>query len=148
MKTHIYGLIDPRTQKIRYIGQTIQKPSYRFRNHLSEVKNPKYNTKKINWLKSLLNKNLEPQLIILEKTTEKLADTKEKEWISKYNNLTNLTEGGNDVCSNIKEYQRRTIDRKVYSYNEFSKKISKYSNMKDAEKSIKCKKDMIKPGLK
>lgn len=143
MKTYIYGLIDPRTNKIRYIGQTIQPPKYRLNNHLSEVKNPKYNTRKINWLKSLLNNGLKPELVILDTTTKDKADDLEKQWISKFDNLTNLTEGGNGVCANIRQYHRRTIDKKVYSYNEFTKEIIEYDNIKEASEQIKCNKDNI-----
>lgn len=145
MKAYIYGLKDPKNNLIRYIGQTMQPPRYRFSNHLSEVKNPRYNTRKINWLKSLLKDNVFPALIILEETTKEQADDREKYWIRQYkqNDLTNLTEGGNDVCSNIKEYHRRTKDKKVYSFNEWTKEIKEYSNVKEASIYVNCKANNI-----
>lgn len=49
--------------KVRYVGQTRSHPKERYRSHLSlkQVRTPKEK-----WIRGLINKELKPQLIILE----------------------------------------------------------------------------------
>jgi group I intron endonuclease len=63
----VYGLIDPRNGLLKYIGQTIRGLT-RIRDHIYDLNdyNSKYNTRKINWLKSLKRKNLVFEVIYLE----------------------------------------------------------------------------------
>lgn len=65
--TFIYGLIDPRTQEIKYIGKTVQGIE-RLRQHFYSSGNRKYegNTKKINWCKKLKSLGLIFDVIYLE----------------------------------------------------------------------------------
>jgi len=148
MKGYIYALKCPIINKIRYIGQTIQKPSYRYNNHLNEIKKPRYNTKKVNWLKKVLRNNLLPELIILEEIdncTKELLDNREIYWITQNKNLplVNGNDGGFNVCKAIQKYQKRTIDRKVYSFNEHTKEIIEYENVKNAASIVDCKSSNI-----
>lgn len=92
---YIYTLSDPITKEIRYVGKTVQKPTYRLSQHISQSR---CNNKKDYchcWIKSLLNKKLEPIINIIEKTYD---INRECYWIKYYkdNNykLTNLQEGG------------------------------------------------------
>lgn len=58
VRIYFYTLIDPITNKIRYVGQTVNPPN-RFRNHIYEAK--KYNKNhKERWIIQLLRKNLMP----------------------------------------------------------------------------------------
>lgn len=57
---YIYGLVDPETTAIRYIGKSIH-PEERLRNHINE----KYPCHRRNWIDSLKKKGLEPGLICL-----------------------------------------------------------------------------------
>ncbi len=148
MKGYIYALKCPIIDQIRYIGQTVQKPSYRYNNHLNEIKKPKYNTKKVNWLKKVLRNNLLPELIILEEIdncTKELLNEREIYWISENKDLplVNGNEGGNNVCKAIQKYHRRTIDKKVYSYNEFTKELIEYKNIEEAGKQVNVNKHNI-----
>lgn len=75
-KTYIYGLLCPIETKIRYVGQSVQ-PVERYRQHLASprgvmkghsdwrekgyLSNPKEA-----WLGELLDRDLEPELVILE----------------------------------------------------------------------------------
>jgi len=89
--TFIYGLKDPITDEIRYIGKS-NNPKSRYSRHISNSKNPK--TKCYCWIKGLIDKNLKPVLVILEEVSISEWGQKEDYWISKFNNLTNLIDGG------------------------------------------------------
>ena len=56
MKTFIYGLCDPETNEIRYIGKSNQ-PKKRLQDHIYSCERTV--THKNNWIKSLLNKKYE-----------------------------------------------------------------------------------------
>lgn len=144
MKGYIYGLKDPIKNEIRYIGQTTIKPSYRYRHHLWESKNTKDGkTRKNNWILKLLRLNKLPELIILEEFTDissKDLDLKEIKWISFFKNqgniLVNSTNGGKELAGKFKKYRKRTEKKKVYSFNEFTKKVIEYKNVKEAAKVL------------
>ncbi len=94
---YIYGLIDPRTQEIRYIGFTNKNIKDRLKSHLTKS-SLKTNTHKNNWIKSLLKKNLKPEIFQLQETNEKEWQFDEQ-WNIQYFlsigcNLTNGTAGG------------------------------------------------------
>jgi hypothetical protein len=59
----IYGLIDPNTKELRYIGKT-KNLKDRIYNHYKKEK-LKPNTYKNNWLKSLLKLNQRAEIIVL-----------------------------------------------------------------------------------
>lgn len=89
----IYGLFDPRTQELRYIGKAAN-PNKRFRDHLhDEARNHR-----TNWIKSLKMLGLIPEMLILEEVSEEVAYKEEHWWISYMKglgaDLTNLTDGG------------------------------------------------------
>lgn len=108
---YIYGLIDPFTHKVRYIGQSIR-PYQRLTNHC----NDKSKTHRTNWIQSLIRIGSRPRLIILQELPSG-SDWKSAEikWISisrKYNwPLTNCTDGGDGVtnlCGPGKERMLKT----------------------------------------
>lgn len=97
MKYIIYGLTDPDTQEVRYIGKStsgMKRPM--------EHKKPfnlKGHSHKIHWIKQLIEQNKKYGVIVLEitETPEELND-REIFWINEYKNrgitLTNSTDGG------------------------------------------------------
>ena len=89
----IYGLCDPQTNVVRYVGKTSHPVKQRLREHLrpSALRVPSH---KNYWLRSLLAKGLVPDIKILAHPP--IENWKEAEvfWISQFSNLTNLTEGG------------------------------------------------------
>lgn len=91
MKNYIYGLIDPRTNEVRYVGKTFS-IERRVKEHTSEH-SLKYRTRKNNWLKELLRAGFSPEVTILEECGEDWED-RERYWITQFPNLTNGTEGG------------------------------------------------------
>lgn len=98
---YIYGLIDPITNRIRYIGYTKNKnPKMRLYGHISEAKTlskpSSKNNHKNNWIRKLLNLNIRPRFIIIEIVPFSKRKKKEKEWIAFFGkeNLVNATDGG------------------------------------------------------
>jgi hypothetical protein len=96
---YIYTLLDPRDNLVHYVGKCIN-PIIRLRSHL-KPSNLIRNTKKDQWIKSLLSLNLKPIISIIEKTTVKSWQRRERFWIKFYKeqglNLVNTTSGGAGV---------------------------------------------------
>jgi hypothetical protein len=101
MKNYIYILTDPITNDVRYVGKSIN-PEVRVRKHISEAKTGKSNNHRINWIKSLLNKNLRPNIEIIDETNDDWV-LLEEYWISQFTtwgfNLVNGTDGGENPPS-------------------------------------------------
>lgn len=95
-KVFIYALIDPRENQIRYIGKA-NNPLERLKDHLSK-RSLKIKTYKNNWIKSLLELNLKPNIEIIDEILESEWQFWEQHYISLYKswgfNLTNGTLGG------------------------------------------------------
>lgn len=91
----IYILIDPRTNEVRYVGVTVGSLATRLNVHLQEARNPAKASHKINWIRSLLKKDLRPLIEELEVTPDR---SREIHWIAFYRSrgvrLTNMTDGG------------------------------------------------------
>ncbi len=99
---YIYGLIDPRDQKVKYVGRTKQDPHLRFISHLSFYNRNKSNSNKHLWLKDLYP--LVPELIILETVEPCEAIAAEEKWINSFEGLTNMAsahQGGDKSYSII-----------------------------------------------
>jgi hypothetical protein len=106
----IYGLIDPFTFKVRYIGKTMNLKQ-RFDRQLNEQSK----TYRCNWIQSLRSKGKKPVQVVLQE----LNDTDdwqaaEKKWIAiakKYGwDLVNGTDGGDGVVNLPKESRQRIAD--------------------------------------
>lgn len=116
--TFIYGLKDPITNEIRYIGKS-NNPKSRYSRHISNAKKPK--TKCYCWIKGLIDENLKPILVILEEVDINEWGEKEDYWISQFHNLTNLIDGGKFCPMSIP-----SIAKKVAIKNT-GRKLSKYT---------------------
>jgi hypothetical protein len=64
MKYYIYGLIDPRDYKVRYVGRTSQRIDRRFAAHILAAKAAKNPSPVYEWMRSL--QPLQPWLVCLE----------------------------------------------------------------------------------
>jgi hypothetical protein len=84
---YIYGLVDPRTNQVRYIGASLD-PWRRRSEHLSEARSSSQTPKAL-WLRDLLCAGLEPSLTILARTTRSTWRSVEEKWIASYSDLTN-----------------------------------------------------------
>lgn len=76
MKISIYGLVDPRNNTIRYIGQAIDY-NRRFSQHLSDSAD----TPKVKWISELKDSGLKPSIIILGECDESESHYLENWWI-------------------------------------------------------------------
>lgn len=109
----IYGLKDPITKELRYVGQTTKESTnYRFKGHINEKKN----TRKNQWIRSLKNKNTLPVIFIIDECYS-LDELNRLEifWIGYFKSigcrLTNVTIGG-DGAKGVKQ-SAETIAKRV-----------------------------------
>lgn len=133
----IYGLIDPNTKELRYIGYSSNLQKRYYNHHLMSAL--KANTYRNHWIKSLLAKGQKAEMIVIESypTPEELPQA-EIEMIAYYKyigcNLTNGTAGGDGSTKKIITEETRLKLRnanlgKVRS-KETKEKISKSSKGK------------------
>lgn len=98
-KVYIYGLYDPRDDKLRYIGKTIH-PKARLWDHITDAKSRAIANGKAEWIRELLKLGLYPELRILEECTRENWIEREVQWIAdeiaKGTDLFNIAEGGNN----------------------------------------------------
>lgn len=92
----IYKLIDPRTNLIRYVGQTTTSLKQRLKKHLSD--SIRINTHVCLWIRNLINVNLEPVMECIEEVDNQYLDEREIYYIRIFRglgfDLTNIMNGG------------------------------------------------------
>lgn len=92
--TKIYGLADPRTGHLRYVGKTVRSLKERLAGH-TEVRHRKFHNAR--WVNSLWNKGLRPEIFLIEEVSGTGSD-EERFYIAYFRSvgcdLTNATEGG------------------------------------------------------
>lgn len=115
----IYALVDPRNQRIRYIGKT-SNAERRLYEHIAEGRRP--STHRTRWINQLTRAGIEPILIELEEVTQENWQERERFWIQHYkqegHSLTNGTDGGDGIVnpsvelrSKRSQYRKSAIDR-------------------------------------
>lgn len=62
----IYGLFDPVSQELRYIGKTQSRLSERLAHHIWRAEHEKSNTHKKQWILNLKRQNKKPEIVLLE----------------------------------------------------------------------------------
>lgn len=140
MKTiTIYGLIDPNDGHVKYIGKTsnIKK---RLSEHINTTLKKNKLTKKEAWIKSLINKNLKPEIFEIDAINNKEWKFWEQHYICLFKSwgfdLKNLTDGGdgwesgnvpwNKGIPHTKEFKERLSKLKIGKLNNrFGVKLSK-----------------------
>lgn len=104
--TFIYGLVDPRTGHVRYVGKS-HNPKNRLQNHLTP-RQLKSKSHKNSWLRGLLDSGYKPRLVLLEEVNESKWQEAERRWIVYYRSLpgypplTNGTSGGDGIDKGTK----------------------------------------------
>lgn len=92
----IYGLSDPETDIVRYVGQTDGDPDYRYHRHVTQAQYGRERNKiKAQWIASLLAKGKKPLLVILEKCPLCQLNKREQWWIQHF------TSAGNELVNVI-----------------------------------------------
>lgn len=93
----IYKLLDPNTNRIRYVGATLLSIEQRVSEHLKDARRTEP-THKRHWLKLLASQDQVPLAMLLEKTDKHNWQTREQYWIKHFREcgepLTNGTNGG------------------------------------------------------
>lgn len=97
-KVLIYALKDPGTNDIRYVGKTVNLKN-RMNRHKRDALSGNTAIRRNAWLRSLLHKNQEPVIQILEETNETEWAERERYYIALHHSekLTNMTAGG-ETC--------------------------------------------------
>jgi group I intron endonuclease len=91
--TYIYGLVNPITNNIFYIGKS-DNPRKRLSQHINESRLNNKALKKGNYIRNLIENNIIPVCTILEKVSFTEWKNKEVYYISLYSDLTNDAPGG------------------------------------------------------
>lgn len=127
---YIYGLYSTDENNIRYVGKTnnLQK---RLKEHILAAKRNR-KTHRDNWILKNLKENNNINIKLLEECSNENWQEKEKYWISKIENLTNHTEGGE--CGHGYVYN--------ITYDE-AKEIVKTLNIKSKTEWFKYVKDKL-----
>jgi len=88
---YIYTLSDPRTNQIRYVGQTINSPSKRLAQHLHQEARTVGKLTYVNsWIRNLKLHNFKPILNVLEQCALENLDEREIHYIREYRKTCNL----------------------------------------------------------
>lgn len=107
----IYGLCDPETGELRYVGRT-DDVKRRLAIHLSAARAPGPRTHCANWIRSLLLQGKEPDVDVLDFVPAEDAHHMEREYIALWryligDRLTNLTDGGDGLLNPSPEVRAR-----------------------------------------
>ena len=120
MKTFIYGLCDPDTNEVRYIGKS-NSPKKRILDHIYSCNDSI--THKNNWIKSLLKDGKKPILKVIDEVPIIDWQMWETYYIKKYrdagHNLTNHSDGGNGTTQHdYNTIEKMKLRHKLYpNYN-------------------------------
>ena len=147
--TSIYGLIDPRTKQIRYIGKA-NDPAKRYYDHIKQAKDG-YKSYKCNWIRNLFKAGRKPVLIILQRYIPlKLWRDAERFWVQyckdKGYKVTNLYPAGigADVSEESKKKMSESQKQKWEDF-EYKKKHREGMIRTKAQRSKSVKVAMSKP---
>ena len=104
----IYGLVDPTSNAIRYVGFTSKKLDRRLWEHIHESKS-RNTCHRHRWIRSLIRNGSLPTIRMLETVTEENRQERERAWIVALsaNNLTNSTDGGEGLINPSEDVRRR-----------------------------------------
>lgn len=117
MSIFIYGLRDPRTQELRYVGKTDKLLSTRLSQHISEAKKISKKAHRHKWILQVLKDGLKPIIEPLEETDDQNWEEAERRWIARFREqgvrLTNMTDGGEGPVGRKLSPEQIELIRKV-----------------------------------
>jgi len=142
---YIYGLIDPTTNQLRYVGKSIS-PYIRLRKHISERN--KHDSYKDRWVRKLIMNGVRPELLIIDIVCKHDWEFWEKFYISYFRGLgfklTNSTEGGDQPPSTIGRKHTKESKQKMSD----SKKGKIIPWLNDGKERTKKHRDNLSKSLK
>ena len=153
---YIYALLDPQTGVVRYIGKTIR-PKERLKQHIDRSKKPRY--KKECWIKSLINKGLYPEMIIIDECDFEDSSLIEEMYISLFKgwgfDLTNLQSKSANGVGRHSNYTRYKISKSLKGKKQSKETIEKrrlsvtkaWENIELLEKQRDRSKNLNKLGI-
>ena len=101
MNVTVYGLIDPRDRRCRYVGKTKHAIADRLRGHLSDARRRGSTLPRFRWINQLSNLGLKPEIVALEIVHENDWQTAEQMWVhemrARFSGLLNATDGGDGI---------------------------------------------------
>jgi hypothetical protein len=137
----VYGLCDPRSGELRYVGYS-KKPRIRFNHHMWEAK--RVRTRKNNWIRALLRLGLEPERFVIEEalSSREAAAEAEVGWIAYFRmigcRLTNATDGGDGAVGHrwsTEERARMSEQRRGERHPNFGKHLDDVTRERIASSS-------------
>jgi len=150
----IYGLTDPETGGIRYVGKTSQGLKKRLQGHLRD----KTQCHRVSWIKSLRDKGLTPSIITIEEVPNDDWQSWEMYWIEVFReagySLVNSTSGGDGINNpgpeTLQKMREANMGRKLTE--EHRRKISEGNKGKNLgrkhSKEAICKSSEARKGNK
>ena len=139
--TNIYILIDPRDNKVRYVGKA-NNVSQRYKAHLNRAR--KHQIHKANWIKQLKELNLKPILEVVDIVPIDEWIFWETYWIAQFKvwgfDLINYTNGG-DGCTfaNQTSFKKGQNGKKVVGYNSKFEKNYEFDSMRQGEEFLRTR---------
>lgn len=80
----IYGLVDPRTHYVFYVGRTTMRLSQRLNAHIDKARRQKSQSPKSQRIRDLLRRGLRPEIVEIDSVPVDDAAQAEGEWIARY----------------------------------------------------------------
>lgn len=140
----IYGLIDPRTGELRYVGKTGKSLNIRLFGHLGDHRR----NHRTSWIKSVVDSGEIPDIFEIDEVPDDYWQESEKFWINYFRyigaNLTNSVDGG--YGTNPSEYTKQKIRNSLLGHPvsvETRKKISRAGLGRKV--SVETREKMSKP---
>ena len=138
---YIYTLIDPISKEVKYIGKA---NSYhrRYISHLNDaIKQSRIKKQKVSiWIKELLDKNLKPDMEVIEVANESNWQERERYWIAEYRkkgNILNIHKGGTGLDYNEEMRKKKSATIKAL-----------WKNPEYRERVLASRKNMYTPELR
>lgn len=99
----IYGLVDPLTQQLRYVGKTRGTTRKRLLQHIGDVRRGRVYIPRHKWISEMLSRGEQPEIFEIETVEDSAWREAEQFWIASLRlagcNLLNATDGGDGLCS-------------------------------------------------
>lgn len=149
----IYGLIDPRTNLIAYIGQTTLSLELRLRTHINCLNSKKDKSKRKNWITSIINSGLKLTIELIDEVPFCDWEYWERHYIKLFKacgaKLYNGTNGGNSILTKKLEKKNRVKNikpngnllrrtKQICQYDADGKFVKEWNTLKDIDLKKDC----------